>query len=59
MPANALTAKIRELRTEKKGPTLETILKIKITAEQQKDTSRSKAFYDVLLDDVRKDKQAY
>ncbi len=52
VPDDALTAKIKELRKEKKGLTLETILKIKITEEQQKDTAHSKAFYDALLDDV-------
>ncbi len=36
VPNDAFTAKIKELRSEKKGLTLETILKIKITEEQQK-----------------------
>ncbi len=54
MPDDALTAKIKELRKEKKGLTLETILKIKITEEQQKDTSHKKSFYDALLNDVTK-----
>lgn len=54
VPNDALTAKIKDLRKEKKGLNLETILKIKITEEQQKDTSHSKAFYDALLDDVTK-----
>lgn len=52
VPDDALTAKIKELRKEKKGLNLETILKIKITEEQQKDTLHSKAFYDAMLNDV-------
>ncbi|MEO8110511.1 MAG: DUF2059 domain-containing protein [Ginsengibacter sp.] len=54
VPDDALTTKIKELRKEKSGLTLETILKIKITEEQQKDTSHTKAFYDALLNDVTK-----
>ncbi len=53
---DALTAKIKQLRSEKKGLTLETILKIKLSEEQQKDTSHSKAYYDALVADVTKGK---
>ena len=56
VPGDAFTAKIKELRSEKKGLNLETILKIKIAEEQQKGTSHSKAYYDALLDDITKGK---
>ncbi len=36
--------------------TLETVLKIKIAEEQQKDTTHSKAYYDALLSDITKGK---
>ncbi|MEP6584346.1 MAG: DUF2059 domain-containing protein [Ginsengibacter sp.] len=52
VPDDALTAKIKMLRSEKKGLNVESILKIKISEEQQKDTSHSKAFYDALLNDL-------
>ncbi|MDQ6845819.1 MAG: DUF2059 domain-containing protein [Bacteroidota bacterium] len=55
-PDDALTAKIKLLRSEKKGLTLETILKIKLAEEQQKDTSHSKAYYEALTNDVTKGK---
>ena len=54
VPDDALTSKIKELRKEKNGLTLETMLKIKIAEEQQKDTLHSKEFYDALLNDVTK-----
>ncbi len=56
VPGDAFTAKIKELRSEKKGLNLETILKIKIAEEQQKDTTHSKAYYDALLSDITKGK---
>ncbi|MDQ6763013.1 MAG: DUF2059 domain-containing protein [Bacteroidota bacterium] len=56
VPNDVLTAKIKQLRSEKKGLTLETILKIKLSEEQQKDTSHSKAYYDALVADVTKGK---
>ncbi len=54
VPNDALTAKIKKLRSEKKGLTLETILKMKLTEEQQKDTVHSKAYYDALTADITK-----
>ena len=47
-----LTRKIRALRSERSGLTIETILQIKIMEEQQKDTSHSKEFYKKLLEEV-------
>ena len=47
-----LTKKIKLLRSERNGLTTETILRIKIMEEQQKDTSRSKEFYNELLKEV-------
>jgi hypothetical protein len=52
VPDDQLTKKIKLLMSEKKGLTLGTILKIKITEEQQKDTVHSKEFYNKLLEDV-------
>ena len=52
VPDDALTKKIRMLRSEKNGLTIETILKIKIGEEQQKDTAHSKEFYDKLLTEI-------
>jgi hypothetical protein len=52
VPDDQLTKKIKLLMSEKKGFTLGTILKIKITEEQQKDTVHSKEFYNKLLEDV-------
>jgi Uncharacterized protein conserved in bacteria (DUF2059) len=52
VPNDLLTKKIKMLLDEKKGLTIGTILRIKITEEQQKDTSHSKDFYTKLLDEV-------
>lgn len=51
-PNDALTQKIKSLIKGKSGLTIETILKIKIAEEQQKDTTHSKEFYSALLEDV-------
>jgi hypothetical protein len=52
VPNDLLTKKIKMLLDEKKGLTIGTILRIKITEEQQKDTSHPKDFYTKLLDEV-------
>ena len=52
VPEDMLTKKIRMLRSEKNGLTIETILRIKIAEEQQKDTTHSKEFYDKLLTEI-------
>jgi hypothetical protein len=52
VPGDLLTKKIKLLLSEKKGLTIGTILKIKITEEQQKDTTHSKEFYNKLLEEV-------
>jgi len=49
---DALTRKIKTLLSQRKGLTVETILRIKITEEQQKDTLHSKEFYNKLLEEV-------
>jgi hypothetical protein len=51
-PDDLLTKKIKLLLSEKKGLTVGTILRIKITEEQQKDTTHSKEFYNKLLEEV-------
>ncbi|HUR12500.1 MAG TPA: DUF2059 domain-containing protein [Flavitalea sp.] len=45
---DALTKKIRQLRNLRKGLTTETIIQIKLMEERQKDTTRSKEYYDQL-----------
>ena len=52
VPNDSFSKKVRELRSEQKGLTLETILRLKIAEEQQKDTTHSKEFYQKLIDDV-------
>ncbi len=52
VPDDFLTKKIKLLLSEKKGLTIETILRIKIMEDQQKDTSHSKEFYNKLLEEV-------
>jgi hypothetical protein len=52
VPGDLLTKKIKLLLSEKKGLTIGTILRIKITEEQQKDTTHSKEFYNKLLEEV-------
>ena len=48
VPEDALTQKIRALRKEKTGLSLETLMFIKISEEQQKSTKRPGDFYDRL-----------
>ena len=52
VPDDALTKKIKLLLSEKKGLTIGTIMKLKLTEEQQKDTTHSKKFYNKLTEDV-------
>jgi len=52
VPDDLLTKKIKLLREQRNGLTTETVLRIKIMEEQQKDTTRSKEFYDKLLEEV-------
>src|SRR5215470_7858358 len=52
VPNDSFSKKVRELRSEQKGLTLETILKIKIAEEQQKDTTLSKQYYQKLVEEV-------
>ena len=47
-PNDAFTKKIKQLRTERSGLTIEAIIKLKLTEEQQKDTAHTKAFYNQL-----------
>jgi len=49
VPDNALTKKIKLLLDEKRGLTIGTILRLKLTEEQQKDTTHTKDFYSKLL----------
>ncbi len=51
-PKDPLTKKIKTLLGERQGLTIQTILRIKIAEEQQKDTSHAKEFYNKLLDEV-------
>jgi hypothetical protein len=49
---DSFSKKVRELRSDQKGLTLEAILRLKIAEEQQKDTTHSKEFYHKLVDEV-------
>jgi hypothetical protein len=48
VPQDQLTQKIKLLRSERSGLTTETIIKIKLAEEQQKDKKHDKAFYERL-----------
>ncbi|MDQ2718381.1 MAG: DUF2059 domain-containing protein [Bacteroidota bacterium] len=52
VPNDSFTKKIKLLRSEKKGLNVETVLRMKIMEEQQKDTAHSKDFYNKLLEEV-------
>lgn len=54
VPNDRLTKKIKLLRSEKHGMSIETIIQIKIMEERQKDTLHSKKIYDDLLIEVTK-----
>jgi hypothetical protein len=48
---NAFTKKIKLLLSEKKGLTIDAILRLKLAEEQQKDTIHSKDYYSKLLEE--------
>ena len=52
VPEDSYTKKIRTLRKERSGFDVETVIRIKIMEEQQKDNARPKEFYDRLLNEV-------
>ncbi len=52
IPNDSFTKKVKLLRSEKKGLNIETVLRMKIMEEQQKDTAHSKEFYNKLLEEV-------
>src|ERR1700730_14284997 len=58
VPNDLLSEKIRQLRSERKGLTVEAVLRIKIMEEQQKDTVHSKEFYKKLLEELTTGKTA-
>lgn len=47
-----LTQKIKLLRSERSGLTTESVIKMKISEEQEKDTAHSKYFYKKLTDEI-------
>lgn len=53
VPNDGLTKKIRQLRKEKTGLSLETIMYIKIMEDQQKDKKRPSEFYEQLREEVK------
>lgn len=52
VPDDSYTRKIRQLLSEKNGLSIETILRIKIMEDQQKDTSHSREFYNRLMSEI-------
>lgn len=52
VPNDKLTQKIRELRKMRGGLTIETIVKLKLSEEQQKDTMHTKEFYKKLETEI-------
>src|SRR6476660_9948693 len=48
VPDDVFTRKIKQLRSERSGLTIEAIIKLKLTEEREKDTVRPKTFYDQL-----------
>ena len=48
VPDDKFTRKIKQLRAERSGLTIESIIKLKLSEESGKDTTHSKAFYDQL-----------
>jgi uncharacterized protein len=51
-PDDAFTRKIKKLREEKNGISIELVMQIKIKEEQEKDKSRPKEYYDKLLEEM-------
>ena len=52
VPNDRFTQKIKQLRKERSGLTLETIINLKISEEQAKDTTHSKEFYKQLIEEI-------
>lgn len=52
VPNDAFTKKIKQLRIERSGLTIEAIIKLKLAEEQQKDTTHTKAFYNQLQEEL-------
>lgn len=52
VPNDRLTQKIRELRNEKQGLSIETIIKLKIEEERQNDKEHPKEYFDKLFTEV-------
>ena len=52
VPDDAFTQKIKQLRSERSGLTIEAIIKQKLTEEQGKDTLHPKVFYDRLQEEL-------
>ncbi len=52
VPDDIFTKKIKQLRNERSGLTIEAIIKLKLTEEQQKDTAHTKAFYSQLQEEL-------
>ena len=52
VPEDAFTKKIRKLRIERSGFDIETLIRVKLMEEEQKDKVHSKEFYDKLLQEV-------
>lgn len=58
VPNDRLTQKIKQLRKERTGLNIETIINLKISEEQAKDTTHSKEFYTQLQNEVTNGKTA-
>lgn len=52
VPNDRLTQKIRELKKEKRGLSIETVLRIKIEEERQKDKEHPREYFDKLFAEV-------
>ena len=52
VPNDALTRKIKQLRKEKGGLDIETVIAIKLAEQQQKDTTHPAAYYDKLKREI-------
>jgi hypothetical protein len=52
VPEDQLTKKIRQLRAERSGLTTETLIRIKISDEQEKDKTHGKEYYQRLIEEM-------
>ena len=52
VPDDVFTRKIKQLRSERSGLTIEAIIKLKLTEEREKDTVHPKTFYDQLQQEL-------